>query len=92
MFRQNCEQEVKNFLSLKLSYSLSVNKLIGISEVRRYLQGNSSKEETIELINIKTRQYAKRQKTWSRGHMGNWNKLYSEDSSILLKKILKVIS
>ncbi len=92
MFRQNCIQEVKNFLSLKLSYSLSVNKLIGISEVRRYLQGNSSKEETIELINIKTRQYAKRQKTWSRGHMGNWNKLYSEDSSILLKKILKVIS
>jgi len=45
-----------------------------------------------ELINIKTRQYAKRQVTWSRGHMSDWNKLYSNSFSSLSKKILKVIS
>jgi len=45
-----------------------------------------------ELINIKTRQYAKRQNTWARGHMKNWNKVYSKDFSHLLKKILKVVS
>ena len=45
-----------------------------------------------DLINIKTRQYAKRQNTWARGHMKNWNKLYSKNFSNLLKKSLKVVS
>ena len=51
-----------------------------------------SLEKCKELINVKTRQYAKRQNTWARGHMKNWNKLYSKDFTILLKKTLKVIS
>jgi tRNA dimethylallyltransferase len=51
-----------------------------------------SLDECKEHINIKTRQYAKRQNTWARGHMKNWSKLYSKDFSILLKKTLKVIS
>ena len=45
-----------------------------------------------DLINIKTRQYAKRQNTWARGHMKNWNKLYSKNFSNLLKKTSKVVS
>ena len=45
-----------------------------------------------DLINIKTRQYAKRQNTWARGHMKNWNKLYSKNFSNLLKKSLKVVT
>ena len=42
--------------------------------------------------NIKTRQYAKRQTTWSRGRMQDWNKEYSNNFSQLSKKVLKVIS
>ena len=49
-------------------------------------------DECKELINIKTRQYAKRQNTWARGHMKNWNKLYSKNFSILIKKTLKAVS
>ena len=92
MFKNKCIEEVKKFNSFKLNKSLSVNKLIGVQEINAYLQGSTSLDECKELINIKTRQYAKRQNTWARGHMKNWNKLYYKDFSILLKKTLKVIS
>ena len=72
--------------------SLSANKLIGVQEINQFIKGSISLEECKDLINIKTRQYAKRQNTWARGHMKNWNKLYSKNFSILLKKTLKVIS
>ena len=93
MFKNNeCIKEVKRFNFLKLDKSLSANKLIGVQEINAYLKGSISLNECKELINIKTRQYAKRQNTWARGHMKNWNKLYSNDFSVLLKKTLKVIS
>ena len=92
MFKNKCIKEVKKFNSIKLDKSLSANKLIGVKEINAYLNGLISLDQCKELINIKTRQYAKRQNTWARGHMKNWNKLYSKDFSILLKKTLKVIS
>jgi len=92
MFKNKCIEEVKKFNSFKLSKSLSANKLIGVQEINTYLKGSIALDQCKELINIKTRQYAKRQNTWARGHMKNWNKLYSKDFSILLKKTLKVIS
>jgi len=92
MFKKKCMEEVKKFNSIKLNKSLSANKLIGVQEINNHLRGLISLEQCKELINIKTRQYAKRQNTWARGHMKNWNKLYSKDFSILLKKTLKVVS
>ncbi|MDC0628797.1 tRNA (adenosine(37)-N6)-dimethylallyltransferase MiaA, partial [Pelagibacteraceae bacterium] len=92
MFQNKCIEEVNKFNTLKLNKSLSANKLIGVQEINRYLKGLISLDQCKELINIKTRQYAKRQNTWARGHMKNWNNLYSKDLSILLKKTLKVIS
>ena len=92
MFKKGCINEVKFFLKLNIDKSLSVNKLIGINEINSYLLGKNDLDKTKELIIIKTRQYAKSQKTWSRGHMKNWNKLYYKDSSILEKKVLKHIS
>ena len=92
MFKNKCIKEVKNFNSFKLKNSLSANKLIGVQEINGYLKGSLSLNQCKELINIKTRQYAKRQNTWARSHMKNWNKLYSKDFSQLLKKTLKVIS
>ena len=92
MFKKNCIVEVRKFNKLKINKSLSANKLIGVHEISQYLRGKISLEECKELIYIKTRQYAKRQNTWARGHMKNWNKLYSKNFSILLKKTLKVIS
>ncbi len=92
MFKKNCISEVRKFNKLRINQSLSANKLIGVYEINQYLKGIISLNECRKLINIKTRQYAKRQNTWARGHMKNWNKLYSKNFSILLKKTLKVIS
>ena len=92
MLKENCIAEVKKFNRLRINKSLSANKLIGVYEISQYLRGMIALDECRELINIKTRQYAKRQNTWARGHMKNWNKLYSKNFSILLKKTLKVIS
>ena len=92
MFKEGCLDEVKKFNHLKLSKSLSANKLIGVREISNYLKDTISSNECKELINIKTRQYAKRQNTWARGHMKNWNKIYAKDFNTLLKKVLKVVS
>ena len=92
MFIEGCLEEVEKFNHLKISKSLSANKLIGVREIRDYLKGTISANNCKELINIKTRQYAKRQNTWARGHMKNWNKIYAKDFNTLLKKVLKVAS
>ena len=92
MFRNDCVEEVKHFLDLNIDSSLSANKIIGVKEIKDLLSGTSSLLKVKEIINIKTRQYAKRQVTWARGHMSDWNKLYSNSFSSLLKKILKVTS
>ena len=92
MFKNKCVEEVKKFNKLKLNKSFSANKLIGVQEINGYLANLMSLDESIKLINIKTRQYAKRQNTWARGNMKNWNKLYSKDFPNLLKKTLKVVS
>ncbi len=92
MIRNKCINEVRKFNRLKIKKNLSANKLIGVQEINDFLKRSISLDQCKELINIKTRQYAKRQKTWARGHMKNWNKLYSKNFSILLKKSLKVVS
>ena len=92
MFKNNCIEEVKIFLKLNIKPSLSANKIIGVQEIKDHLSGILNLAQTKELINIKTRQYAKRQATWARGHMADWNKQYSNSFSSLSKKILKVIS
>ena len=90
MFKKKCINEVKKFNNLKVNKSFSANKLIGVQEINEYLKGLITMEQCKDLINIKTRQYAKRQNTWARGHMKNWNKLYSKNFPNLLKKSLKV--
>lgn len=92
MIKKNCIREVKNFLKLKIDPTLSANKIIGVQEIKEYLDDKLNINQVIELINIKTRQYAKRQVTWSRGHMTDWQREYSNSFSELSKKILKLLS
>ena len=61
--------------------------LIGINEIKEYLLKKMEKDEVIDKISIKTRQYAKRQSTWARGNMSEWNKIKSNSLNNFLKKI-----
>ena len=92
MINKQTIREVKYFQTLKIKKTLSANKIIGLDEINKFIHQKETLNNTKLHINIKTRQYAKRQMTWSRGHMANWNMLYNRDLSILLKKVLKVIS
>ena len=80
-------KEVKRFIKLKVRKDKSVNKAIGINEIRQYLRDKKNLSDVIEKISIKTRQYAKRQSTWSRGNMMSWLKLLPQDLNKFLKKI-----
>ena len=79
--------EVKKFIKLKVPKNKSLSKAIGISEIKQYLQKKIQTGQLIEKISIKTRQYAKRQSTWARGHMKDWNKVNPAGLEKLLKKI-----
>ena len=92
MFKKGCVEEVRNFLKLGIDKSLSANKIIGVREIEEYLDGSISMEEVFDIVNIRTRQYAKRQFTWARGHMKSWNMIYSSDSNDLFKKAINKIS
>jgi len=92
MFNDGACQEVENFLKMKVYRELSSNKIIGIREIKDYLRGKASLVATKELIVQKTRQYAKRQFTWARGHMKSWDMIYSLNSNDLYKKAINKIS
>ena len=87
MFKNGAVSEVKRFIKLKVRKDNSVNKAIGIHEIKQQLQDHNELSDVKEKISIKTRQYAKRQTTWARGNMSNWFKLPPQDLSKFLKKI-----
>ena len=86
MIRAGAIDEVKNYRKLNLHNQSSASKIIGIEEIGKFLDKNLKIEKTKELILIRTRQYAKRQKTWARGKMSSWIKIEPRDFQTLLKK------
>ena len=87
IFKDGVTNEVKSFLKYKVNKDKSVAKVIGLNEIEKYLKKELNLSQTKELISIKTRQYAKRQTTWARGQMSNWQKIDYKDLNSLLKKI-----
>jgi len=92
MFNDGAIDEVKKFYNMKVNKELSSNKIIGINEIKDYLQGKITLIKAKELIAQKTRQYAKRQFTWARGHMKSWEMIYSPNINDLFKKTINKIS
>ena len=87
MVEKGAVSEVKRFIKLKIPKNKSAPKAIGINEIKEYLQKKIEIKDVIEKISIKTRQYAKRQSTWARGNMKDWNKINPNHLNKFLKKI-----
>ena len=87
MIKDGAIKEVRNFLKLKIGKDKSVNKAIGVTEIKDFINKEKDLEQIKEKIAIKTRQYAKRQSTWARGNMTSWIKLKPQDINKFLKKI-----
>jgi tRNA dimethylallyltransferase len=73
MLDAGAADEAKAFLARGLDPSLPAMKAIGLREIGDWLAGLASREEMIERAVIATRQYAKRQRTWFRGRMADWD-------------------
>ena len=87
MIKKGAITEVKKFIKLKVTRSKSVQKAIGISEIKEHLRKKTEIADMIDKISIKTRQYAKRQSTWGRGNMFDWNRISPNNLGKFLKKI-----
>ena len=87
MIKKGAILEVQKFNKIKVRKDKTATKAIGINEVNEYLQKKIEIKELIEKISIKSRQYAKRQRTWASGNMQNWIKLTPKDLTKVLKKI-----
>ncbi len=66
MFQRGLIDEVKNLLPQGLAENKTALQAIGYRQVVEHLRGERSLPETIELVKIRTRQFAKRQMTWFR--------------------------
>ena len=89
MVKKGAIREVQKFISLKIKKDQTVNKVIGIDELTQYLKNKINLEQAIELISIKTRQYAKRQATWARTRMTTWDKISLNKIDAFVKKLDK---
>ena len=87
MLNNGAISEVKKFMKLNVPKVKSANKAIGINEIKELIKKKIKIEDVIDKISIKTRQYAKRQTTWARGNMSDWNKIKSSGLQVFLKKI-----
>tara|TARA_B110001454_G_C12623222_1_gene393717 strand:- start:13 stop:954 length:942 start_codon:yes stop_codon:yes gene_type:complete len=89
MLQEGAIKEVKRFNTQKIKKNSSVNKVIGLNELRQYLKNQMTLDEVRELVAIRTRQYAKRQATWARSRMISWNKINPDEISSWIKKTNK---
>jgi tRNA dimethylallyltransferase len=92
MFELGAVNEVKKFLKLKINKTLPANKILGIEEIKKYLDKKISLEQAFEETFIRTRRYAKRQRTWFRGHMKDWTSIFDANFDILTKKIINLVT
>ncbi len=76
MLEEGAEDEVRALLALSLPGDMPIMKAIGVSQIAAMLRGEMSRAEVIEKGAAATRQYAKRQMTWSRNQMDDsWERL-----------------
>jgi tRNA dimethylallyltransferase len=82
MFRRGLVEETRELLNHGLAENKTAMQAIGYRQVVEHLRGAHTLAETVELLKIRTRQFAKRQLTWFRRH-GNcqWIELKPEQTA-----------
>jgi tRNA dimethylallyltransferase len=70
-----------------LDPALPAAKILGLRELWALQDGALSEVQAIELAVIATRQYAKRQRTWFRNRMADWDRLDSEGAVDIIAKV-----
>lgn len=66
-------EEVRALMALGLDPGLPAMRAHGVRELAAYLRGEASLDEAIAKAKTETRRYAKRQMTWARRFMQDWD-------------------
>ncbi|HEY2082958.1 MAG TPA: tRNA (adenosine(37)-N6)-dimethylallyltransferase MiaA [Verrucomicrobiae bacterium] len=81
MFARGLVEETRRLLEHGLAQNKTAMQALGYRQVVEHLRGERSLSETIELVKIKTRQFAKRQMTWFRRQLNlQWIELGTTDA------------
>jgi len=73
LFKQGLVSETEELLKRGLAENRTTMQALGYRQVVEHLRGIRSLDETIELVKIRTRQFAKRQMTWFKKYgPSNW--------------------
>ncbi len=92
MFARGLVTETETLLKRGLEKNQTAMQAIGYRQVVEHLAGKRSLPETIELVKIRTRQFAKRQMTWFRRQMQlQWIQVNDGNEEIATKTILSSI-
>ncbi len=83
--------EVQNLLARQLDPELPVMKAVGVPELAAHLAGEMDLAAAVLAAKQSSRRYAKRQFTWIRNQMQNWNSYTEQDSERLLPKIFSFV-
>jgi tRNA dimethylallyltransferase len=82
MFERGLVRETETLLQQGLAGNETAMQALGYRQIAEYLNGARSLPQTIELVKIRTRQFAKRQMTWFRKQPNTiWLQLTRSDSS-----------
>ncbi|MST94720.1 MAG: tRNA (adenosine(37)-N6)-dimethylallyltransferase MiaA [Pedosphaera sp.] len=82
MFQRGLVAETRQLLACGLADNLTALQAIGYRQVAEHLRGERSLAETIELVKIRTRQFARRQMTWFRRQAGvEWLAVAAEETA-----------
>ncbi len=72
MIEQGAVEEVRNLLDLELDPGLPAMRAHGVRELAAFLSGAVSRGEAVAKAKTESRRYAKRQMTWARRFMTDW--------------------
>jgi tRNA dimethylallyltransferase len=70
-----------------LDPALPAAKILGLRELWAIQDGALSEAEAVDLAVTATRQYAKRQLTWFRNRMADWDRLDSHNAADIITKV-----
>jgi tRNA dimethylallyltransferase len=72
MIEEGAIEEVRALLDLELAPGLPAMRAHGVRELAAYLSRAVSREEAVAKAKTESRRYAKRQMTWLRRFMSDW--------------------
>ncbi len=90
MLEDNVLDEIRAFWAKNPPTNCLLRKAIGLTPLTAYLNGELSRAVAVELMQIQTRQYAKRQTTWFKGQSPDYawtNPTVSEVSARIINNI-----